>query len=179
MAGFVFGHFVNAVVNGVVAEFLGQRGNLLLAVAGTEFCCRAHFNVLFRRVGNDFAQHLGDACGMVCFLKSIALEGFGNFRIAFAVGLAAHRQIHADFAAFAGEVFAQAGNNAFVQAFGNADSVFIGISLIFFVHNLKRFGAADRTYFRHGVAFDNLSADCANVFHYFFVLFKLFQTNYI
>lgn len=28
VAGFVFGHFVNAVVNGVVAEFLGQRGNL-------------------------------------------------------------------------------------------------------------------------------------------------------
>lgn len=63
VAGFVFGHFVNAVVNGIVAEFLGQRGNLLLAVAGAEFCCRAHFNVLFRRVGNDFAQHLGDACG--------------------------------------------------------------------------------------------------------------------
>lgn len=61
---------------------------------------------------------------MLGFLKSIALESFSDFRIAFAVGLTRHCQIHPDFAAFAVEMGCKVFYHFFVAAFGHSDFVF-------------------------------------------------------
>ncbi len=61
---------------------------------------------------------------MFGFFNGVALEGFCDFRIAFAVGLARHGQIHAYFGAFAFEVCAEVSLHFVIGIFCNADHVF-------------------------------------------------------
>ncbi len=61
---------------------------------------------------------------MFSFFESIALESLGNFRIAFAVSLTRHGQIHAYFAAFTVEMSEEILDHLFVAAFGYTDLVF-------------------------------------------------------
>ena len=58
---------------------------------------------------------------MFGFFESVALEGFGDFGIAFAVGLARHCQVHAYFGAFAVEVGLEVLDHLGVAAFGHAE----------------------------------------------------------
>ena len=108
MAGFVLGHLVNGVVDGIVAEFLGALGDLKLGGTSTLFGIGAKLEILLRGVGHDLAEKLGKFGGVFSLFEGVALEGFGDFGITFALSLARHRQIHSHFAAFAVEVVAEA-----------------------------------------------------------------------
>ena len=104
MASFVFGHLMNRVMDSVEVQLLSQRSQFFLASASTMLGVDAHGKVLLRAVGQDFAEELSEFCSMLSFFERIALEGFGDLGIAFPFGLAAHRQVHAHFGAFAPEI---------------------------------------------------------------------------
>lgn len=97
VAGFVFAHLVHRVVDGVEVELLSERGEVFLASASAVLGIDAHLEVLLRGVGEDFAEELCEFRCMLSFLECIALESLSDFRIAFAVCLAAHGEVHADF----------------------------------------------------------------------------------
>ena len=61
---------------------------------------------------------------MLSFLERIALESFGDFGIAFAIGLAAHGEVHTYFAAFTVEVGGEVGDHLFVATLGDTYLVF-------------------------------------------------------
>ena len=107
MAGFVFCHFVNRVVDGVIAQFLGFGGNCQLALAGTGF---RHHSLVQVGLGvpDNLSEELGELGCVLSLLESVALEGIGNFRVSLALRLAAHRQVHSNLGAFSVEVVTQA-----------------------------------------------------------------------
>ena len=123
MSGFVFAHFVNGVVNSVIAQFLRAfcEGELTRGRAVLGF--NADGEVLLCVGVDAFAQKLGEFRGVFGFFKGNALVCFGDFGIAFPVSLTAHCQIHSDFGAFAREVRAQALDNFRVKTLRDADSV--------------------------------------------------------
>ena len=125
MAGFVLGHFVNGVVDGVIAQLLGLGGNGQFAFAGAGFGLVALLEVGLG-VPHHLADELGELGGVLGLFESVALEGLGNFRIAFALGLAAHRKVHAHFGAFGLEVMLQAGPYLRVAALGYAQYMLTG-----------------------------------------------------
>ncbi len=97
VAGFVFAHLMYRVMDGVEVELLSERGEVFLASASAVLGIDAHLEVLLRGVGEDFAEELCEFRCMLSFLECIALESLSDFRIAFAVCLAAHGEVHADF----------------------------------------------------------------------------------
>ena len=104
---------------------------------------------------------------MVCFLKSIALEGFGNFRIAFAVGLAAHRQIHAHLGAFAHKMILQALKHLCIHTFCHSDHMFVGPGQPLAFDHLFEFRTRDfalRAKFGCCISFVNVTANGTNEF---------------
>ena len=107
MAGFVFCHFVNRVVDGVIAQFLGFGGNCQLALAGTGF---RHHSLVQVGLGvpDNLSEELGELGCVLCLLESVALEGIGNLRVSLALRLAAHCQVHSNLGAFSVEVVTQA-----------------------------------------------------------------------
>ena len=125
MAGFVPGHLVDGVVDGVIAELLraGGDGELAFAGAGLGFVALLEVRL---GVPDDFAEEFGDAGGMVRFLEGITLEGVGNLRVALAFGLPAHREIHAHLRAFALEVVLQSGPDLRVAALGDTEFMLAG-----------------------------------------------------
>ena len=102
---------------------------------------------------------------MFRFFKSNALVGFGDFRISFTVGLAAHRQIHADFRTFSGEIFSKPLDDFFVKTFGHADFVFVSPNdfsaffLFFFQFELGFWRFALRANFRRFFSKRNVTAN--------------------
>ena len=120
MAGFVFSHLMNGVVDSVEILLFGAAGNAHLVGVGTGFGCHALFEVGLG-VPDAFAKEFGEFCGVLGLFESIALEGLGDFGITFAVGLTRHSQIHADFAAFAVEMGCQVSDHFGIGAFGNTD----------------------------------------------------------
>ena len=167
MAGFVFGHFVDGVVDGVVAQLLGAGGDGELAFAGAGFGFVALLEVRLG-VPDDFAEEFGDAGGVVGLLEGVALEGVGDLRIALTLGLAAHREVHAHFGAFAGEMFLEAGPDLRVTAFGNAEDVLAGplglVAFLFHFNEFFGFGMAHRALCGRIFAFVDVSADEASEF---------------
>ena len=122
MACFVLSHFVTGVVDGVKSFCLCAFCNFHLAVACSAFC----FGTLLKvglGVPYALAEEFGEAAGVVSLLKGIALEGFCDFGIAFAVGLARHGEVHADLGAFAFEVSLQSVPDVLGATFGHADDV--------------------------------------------------------
>ena len=107
MAGFVLGHLVDGVVDGVIAEGFGALGDGQFAFAGAAFGFCALLEVGLG-VPDHLTEQFGDAGGVVGLLEGVAAEGVGHLRIALALGLAAHREVHAHLAAFAVEVVVQA-----------------------------------------------------------------------
>ena len=81
VAGFVLGHLVDGVVDGVVAEFLGQLGELELAGGGAVFGGDAHGQVRLGAGGEEFAEEFAELGGVLGFFPGVALEGFGDFGI--------------------------------------------------------------------------------------------------
>jgi len=60
VAGFIAGHFMHGVVDGVEVQLLGELGQLGLACGCAVFGFDAHFEVLLGGVGHDFAQQLSE-----------------------------------------------------------------------------------------------------------------------
>ena len=107
MAGFVFCHFVNCVVDGVIAQFLGFGGNCQLALAGTGLCHHSFVQVGLC-VPDNLSEELCETCSVIGLLEGVTLEGIGNLRVALALCLAAHCQVHSNLGAFSVEVVTQA-----------------------------------------------------------------------
>ena len=139
MAGFILGHFVDGVVDGVVAELLGAGGDGELAFAGAGFGFVALLEVRLG-VPDDLAEEFGDAGGVVGLLEGVALERVGDLGVALALRLAAHREVHAHFGAFAGEVVLETGPDLRIAALGDAEDVLVGplglIGLFLYLHEL-------------------------------------------
>ena len=168
MAGFVFRHFMDGVMDGVVAEFLRTLGEFELAGAGAVFGVAAELDVLLRAGGEDFAEQFGELGGVFGLFESVTLEGVGDFRIAFALGLTAHGEVHADFRAFAGEVGLEAFDDLRVRVGGDADGVLASPLQIFRFFNFEfRAGALALGAERRGlVTFVDITADGAyKTFH--------------
>ena len=113
-------------MDGVEIQRLGPFGDEELAFAGA-FLGLVTFLEVGLGVPDHFADELGELCGMLGLFPCVALEGFGDLGVAFSIGLAAHRQVHAHFGAFAGEVFLEARPDLRVTAFGNAQDMLGGI----------------------------------------------------
>ena len=56
VAGFVAGHFMDGVVDGVEVQLLGLLGQIHLAGTGTALGVNAHLQVLLGAVGQDLAS---------------------------------------------------------------------------------------------------------------------------
>ncbi len=124
VAGFVFCHFVNGVVGGVHTGSLGVLGNAELVLASALLGCDASLEVGLG-VAENIAEQLSELAGVLCLLKSIALEGLGYLGIALAVGLTAHGKIHAYLTALAGEMVLKVFDHLLVGSFltGSTENV--------------------------------------------------------
>ena len=109
MPGFVAGHFMHGVMDGVQAQLLGLLGQVGLALGGAVLGFHTDAQVFLRAGGDNLAQQLGELGSVLRFFKSGGLPVFGDFRIPFTGSGAAHGQVHADFGAFAFKVGAQTG----------------------------------------------------------------------
>ena len=167
VAGFVFRHFVNRVVDRVESELLGANREFELTVAGARFGVGAHLEVRLRAGGQNFAEQLREFRRVFRFFKGVTLERVGDFRIALALRLTAHREIHSDFAAFAVEVGAKSVHDFLIVDLAVADRVDgrVGRFARFdqFL-KLRRGRLALRALFRRNVAFVNVTADLADKF---------------
>ena len=123
VTGLVFRHLVNSVVNGVVTELLGALGNVELAGTGAVLGFHALLKIRLRARGNNFTEKFTEFRGMFRLFKRNALVGFRNFGVSLALCLTAHRKIHSDFRALAGEVSAEPFHNLFVFHLTVADVV--------------------------------------------------------
>ena len=56
VASFVFSHFMNGVMDGVITKFLGASGEFELASASARFSFSAHLEVGCGVGGDDFAE---------------------------------------------------------------------------------------------------------------------------
>ena len=56
MTGFVLGHFMDGIMDGIVAQLFGQGSDFLLASASTLFSSSPHLQVLLGAVGDYFTQ---------------------------------------------------------------------------------------------------------------------------
>jgi hypothetical protein len=88
----------------------------------------AQLKIFLCAVGNNFTQKFRELRGVFGFLKSVALVGVRDLRIALAFGNAAHGKVHADLAAFPVKVRLQVFDNVLFNALGNSDHVFGGKS---------------------------------------------------
>ncbi len=125
MTGFVLAHFVNSIVDGVVAEFLGTLGESKLAFGSTCFGGNTKFQVLFGIRIDHFAQKFSELGSVFSFFESDALVSFSNFRESFAVCLTAHRKVHAHFGTFSRKVLAESLHHFGIQALSDTDFVFV------------------------------------------------------
>ena len=172
VAGLVFGHLVNSVVDGIEASSLGVLGNAELVLASTGLGSSTLLKVGLG-VPHAFSQKFSKTAGMVGLLKSIATEGLGYLGIALSVGLTSHGQIHTYFAALAIEVAAQVFNHLFADTFGLAVANLMdrGISLLFLqLGKLRGRSLTDWALLGCSVAFIDISTNGADklLLHSFF-----------
>ena len=81
MAGFVAGHFVNGVVDGIEICGLCTLCKVELTGGCTVFGFNAHLEVLLRAVRYNFAEQLCELCSVLCFFVSSLLPVKADFRI--------------------------------------------------------------------------------------------------
>ena len=110
MAGLILGHFMNGVVDSIEASLFGSHGNTVFLFTGTCFGCRTLLKIGLS-VEHALAEEFSETTGMVGLFKTIATEGFSDLRIALAVSLAGHSQIHTYLAALTIEVCTQVVNH--------------------------------------------------------------------
>ena len=123
VTGFVAGHLVDGVVDGVEVEGLGALGEVGLAGGGAVFGFHAHLQVLLGGVGQHLTQQLCELGGVIGLLESGGLPVLADLGIALAEGDAAHGQIHAHLGALAVEIGAQIRDDVLGSALGHAHHV--------------------------------------------------------
>ena len=162
---------MNGVVDGVKSFGLCALCDFHLAVACSAFC----FGTLLKvglGVPYALAKEFGEAAGVVGLFKGIALEGFCDFGIAFAVSLARHGEVHTHFGAFAFEVSLQSGPDIIGAALGYTDDVLGNVYACFvFLNFLELAGGslALGALLGSGIAFVYIAAYGADKFllHFF------------
>lgn len=167
MASFVFGHFVDGVVNGVEVFGFGVSGDAHFIFVGTGFSGHALFEVGLG-VPDAVAEEFSKFGGVFGFFKGVALEGFSDFGVTFAVGLTRHCEVHAHFGAFTVEVRGEVFDHLLVAAFGNADFMFgnefeFGVVVGHFFE-LACGSAAEGALFGGVFTFVDVATNCADPF---------------
>ena len=118
---------------------------------------------------------------MLGLFERIALERIGDFGIAFTLGLAAHREIHADFAALAVEMIPKTLHNLGVFDLAVSDDVLARPGLLAFLGDLHlelgAGNAAKRTLLGSIFAVVNIPANGANPSLHSFLLSTDSQMN--
>ena len=177
VTGFVAGHFMNGVMNGVEVRLLRALREIGLAFGSAVFSFNAHFEVLLGGVGQNFAKQFGKAGSVIGFFHSGLFIVQADFRITFTESNAGHREIHTDFGAFAVEVGTEVVLDVFGNILGNAKNVLGSPGLA--LNNRNKLGfrcAAGRSCpgvgqvsELHAFAFFiiDVSANCATIFHIF------------
>ncbi len=163
MTGFVAGHLVDGVVDGVEVEGFGAFGEVGLAGGGTVFGVDAHLEVLLGAVSQHFAQQLGKFGGVLGFLKGGFLPVETHLGIALAVSHAGHGQVHTHLFALTFEVGAEVHLDVLGGILGHADYMLGGPGLDVLFHFLHGF-AADGAFLGHFVAFIDVAAHGADEF---------------
>ena len=85
VTGFVAGHFVHGVMDGVQVQGLGALGQVGLAGGGAVLGLHAHLQVLLGAVGQHLAQQLGELGGVLGLFKRGGLPVFADLGIALAI----------------------------------------------------------------------------------------------
>ena len=104
---------------------------------------------------------------MFSFFESIAFESFCNLRIAFAVSLTAHSEVHTNFSSFTHEMSIQILNHLFIRRLSYANHVFCCESQFAIIFNFFEFFSRLTTlwaFFWSGVTFVNKTTNFANKF---------------
>ena len=171
MASFVLGHFMHGVMDGVIAQLLGALSQSQLAGGGAALRRDADGKVFLGGGGNNFAQQLGKLCCVLRLFKGDALVSFSNLGEAFAIRLTAHRQVHTDLGALAGEVLAQTLDDFGIQTLGNADAMLVRpLDLVFFQQiELGRRCVAVRAELRSLIARMNVTANRTYPLHFHYL----------
>ena len=166
VASFVFSHFVYGVMDGVETEFFSTACDAHLVFVSTSFSSHTLFEVC-TGIPYALAEELSKFCSVLSFFECIALEGLCDFGIAFAVGLTAHCEVHANFTALAVEVSGKVFDHFLVAVFGYADFVLSNECKLGFGVEFIEFAAgcaADRALFGSFVTFVNIAAYGADEF---------------
>ena len=176
MAGFVFCHLVNGVVDGVVAQFLGFGGDGELAFAGAGLGLSPLFEVGLG-IPYYLSEELGEFGGVLSLFECVALEGGGNAGVSLAVCLTGHCQVHSNFRALAVEVVAQALHYLFIFNYTVLEVVLAGESgvLRFNFYEFFFFGAALGAELRRVLSFIYIAANQTSEF--LFHNFGYFRVN--
>ena len=168
MAGLILGHFMNGVVDSIEASLFGSHGNTVFLFTGTCFGCGTLLKIGFC-VEHALAEEFSETTGMVGFFKTIATEGFSDLRIALAVSLAGHSQIHSYLTALGIELMAE----VFYHFFGNTLNLSVtklmnggigGFSFFFEFSKLRSGGFADRATLGGFGSFIDVAADGTDKF---------------
>ena len=176
MAGFVFCHFVDCVVDGVIAQFLGLGGNCELALAGAGLCHHPLVEVGLG-VPDNLSEELCELGGVLGLFEGVALEGVCNFRISLTLCLTAHGEVHSYLCALSVEIVAEALNYLLIFYYsvlkvmlaGPVEAFFLDLDEFFFL------GAALRAELGRILAFIYVTADQTSEF--LFHNFGYFRVN--
>ena len=97
---------------------------------------------------------------MLSLFESVALESLCNFRIALAVRLAAHREVHADFGTFASEIIVERFHNLSILHLAVSEFVLAGklFTCLQHLYEFLALGVAKGTLCRRVFAFVHVSA---------------------
>ena len=109
-------------MDGVEVLRLGKLSDVELILACTLLGKHSLLNVGLC-VPDALSEKFGELCSMLGLLEGIPLEGIGNLRITFPVGLAAHRNIHSHFGALACEMSAKPLKNLRINSLCNSKFV--------------------------------------------------------
>ena len=180
VTGLVLGHFVNGVVDGVVAELLGSGGDGKLAFAGSGLGLIALLKVGLG-VPDNVTEKFGELGGVLSLLESVPLERLCDLRVALTLGLAAHREVHSDLRALSVEMIPQTLDNFLVFYLSVTDVMLAGplrlATLILDLNELARRGVALRTLRRRVLTFVNITANQTSEFLFHNKIFLVKQNE--
>ncbi len=107
MAGFIFCHLVNCVVDGVITELFCAGCYCKFTLASASLCLCPLVKVCLG-VPDNLSQEFCEFGGVLCFLEGIAPESGGYTRITLAVSLACHGKVHSYLCTLSVEVIVEA-----------------------------------------------------------------------
>ena len=176
MAGFVFCHLVNCVVDGVVAQLLSFCGYCKLALAGAGLSLSPFLEVGLG-VPYDLSKEFGEFCCVLSLFECVALEGDGYSGVSLAVCLTGHCQVHSYFRALCVEIVMEGLHYLFIFYYTVLEVVLTGESdvLIFNFYEFFFLGAALGAELRSFLSLIYVTADQTSEF--LFHNFGYFRVN--